>query len=267
MAASSSPCLPPGGPEPVEHFGGPVLGGLDQRQDRLAGLDVGDACLDQRMVRKNVLERCVSPQRFLFGTMAGLEPRIGVDEAENGLVFGIGRFEPLRGFWQVVGHVGDQRRVVIAEHREPAIPQAVDRRQGLLLVPLPRVGPRGEQRGRYVMLPAGAAARELMPGRYPMAVLHLADAEHHMGEAVLGVDLDEPAAEDRARRRRRRWRGTATKARSIERPRLRGSERSTSLEIGRRGGLRVAVGTGDERREIIAGDAAADVERGGRDHD
>ncbi len=195
--------------------------------------------------------------------MARLEPCIGVDEAEDGLVFGIGGLEPFGGFGQVIGHVGDQRCVVIAEHREAAVLQAVDRRQGLLLVPLPRKGPGGEQRGRDVVLPAGAAAREFMPGRHPMAILHLADAEHHVGQAVLGVDLDEPAPEvepivDVAI-------GQGSHEGALDQLRIMRVGAQHFLEIGS-GGLRVAVGTRHQGRQVIARYAASDVERGGRDH-
>ena len=216
------------------------------------------------MMRENVLERRIGPQRFLLGAVARLEPRIGVDEAEDGLVFGIGRLEPFGGFGQVVGHVGDQRRVVIAEHRETAVPQAVDRRQSLLLVPLPGVGPGGQQRGRDVMLPAGAPAREFMPGRHPMGILHLADAEHHVGQAVLGVDLDEPAAEVEpvvdVTIGQGRHEGALDQLRVVR------VGAQHFLEVGC-GGLRVTVGTRHQGRQVIARYAAPDVERGGRDHD
>ena len=81
----------------------------------------------------------------------------------------IGRLEALGRLGQIVGEIGDQRRVIVAEHPEAAVLQAVDRRQRLLLVALPRIGPGGQQRRRHVVLAPGAAAQRIRAAPRPNA--------------------------------------------------------------------------------------------------
>ena len=246
------------GAEPVEHLAGALLGGADQRLDRLAGRDVGGQRLDLGVVGQDIAEGGERPQRFVLGAVPGLEPRVGVDDAQDRVVLGIGGLEPLGGLGKVVGHVGDQRRVVVAEDREARVLEVVDGGEGLLLVALARKGPGGEQRGRDVVLAPRPAGTELAPRRHPMAVAQLAEAQHHMGETVLRVRLDETAAEvERVVDVAVRQRGHEG---ALDQFRIAGIRAQDLLEIGR-GRLGVAVRARHQGRQIVARHAAADVGR------
>ncbi len=190
--------------------------------------------------------------------VAGEEARVDVDETQSVLVGFIGRLEPAFGLEAVAEQVGDQAGVIVAEHRQARLADAVERVERTPLIADAGVGPGVQQRRRHVVRLAGFAGGELGAGGDILPVGDRARAEREPRQTVGGIAGDQPLGERKAvgdvavgERGGEGALGEVDVARIA-------AQRLARIDGG---GVGVAVGAGDQRGEIIAGLAAADLDR------
>ena len=109
------------------------------------------------MARQDLIECFVGADRFVAMSTAVLEARVSVDQPQRALLTVIGSLKAFGGLRDVVGEIGDQRRVKVAECTEALVLQAVDLCDRPFVIPGAGIGPRGEQGRRDVALTPGTA--------------------------------------------------------------------------------------------------------------
>ena len=258
IAAISSPWRPPAAPRSVEHLAGALLGGLGERFQRLAVLEVGQSGDDQRMARQDLVEVLVNLLGLPLVPVPRQEAPVGVDEPQRGPVGVVGRGEPRARGRLVAHHVGDQPGMEIPERDEIIVREAIAIFDRLLLVAAAGPGP-GRQQGREdVAARRGAVLGELRARLRPLVALQRLHAEHEMGEPVGRLLREQPVGQSEGIEHvavgQRRDEGALDELRvaRVETQRL-------AREGG--GGRRVVIGTGDDGGEVIAGRAVGDLER------
>ncbi len=113
------------------------------------------------MVGKNLIEGLVGPERFVAVAVADHETSIGIDKTQSVLVGGVGRLDSLQGFLRIVGGIGDEGSMIIAENTEIFAAELSDEVERAARIAGARIGPSGQQRRGNVALLAGAALREI----------------------------------------------------------------------------------------------------------
>ena len=168
------------------------------------------------------------------------------------------RFEAPFRLGLVPADIGDQRRVIVAEHGEAFAVQFVESRQRAARVLGARICPGGQQDALDVGLTVGDVPAEGGARVRILMRLHLLNAARQIGDRVLAVVRENVSGEAVGlrhiavgERRDQRPFGEVAIARIV----------AQSLAEKRRGGEGVALRIGDDRREKIAGEAGADLER------
>src|SRR5947209_15090872 len=123
------------------------------------------------MPRQNLIECLIGADRLVAPSVTVLETGIGIDKPQRALLAVVGGLEALRRLRHVVGKIGDERCMIVAERAEPLILKAVDLSQGALVVARARIGPSGQQRRGDVSLASGATFRQAVPGGGILALL------------------------------------------------------------------------------------------------
>ena len=116
--------------ESVKDFAGALLGVAHEGIERLAGVDVGQRGDDERVIRHRFVEGLVKSARGLVVAVARQEARIGVDETQHRVLGAQNRFEAPFRLGLVPADIGDQRRVIVAEHGEAFAVQFVEKSPG-----------------------------------------------------------------------------------------------------------------------------------------
>ena len=186
------------------------------------------------------------------------EARVDVDQTQRVLVGVVCRLEPALGFEAVAEQIGDQAGVVVAEHRKVRFVDVVERVDRTPLIAGAGVTPRGQQRRRQVVRFAGFAGGELGAGGDELSVGDRARPQREPRQAIGGVAGDQPLGERKAVGHvavgERGGEGALDQV---------GVARIAAQRLARidGGGVGVAIGAGDQRGEIVARLAAADLHR------
>ena len=169
----------------VQRLGGTGLRRLDQRRQLLAGLHLAQAFLHQRMPRQLLVERLVDAGRRRRVLVARQPARIGVGNAQHGIIELVGALEAAAGVLFLVGEFQDHAGVQILEDRIPfRAGQLVDIGDRRLGVAGAIGGPARQQRRHQI---GDRSADRLIDvdlrGRV-FLLLEVADADHEAGDAV-----------------------------------------------------------------------------------
>ena len=187
------------------------------------------------------------------------EARIGVDEPQRVLVGIVGGLEPLARLGDVAAEIGDESGMIVAENIETAAREPVDELQRPLRVARTRVGPGREQGGREIGAAAAAGARQLRPRRGELLQAEIAHRLDEMGEAVVGIDAQDPVGHHESVVEIAV--GDGGDEGLLQQIRIMRIIAQSVARKGRGGAGIVLVGR-DQRRKIIAGETFPDVEPG-----
>ena len=119
--------------------------------------------------------------------MAGEKSGVGVDQPQRLRILDVGELEAAQRFDGVAERVGDQARVIVAEHRDIGVGDAVDGIQRMVQVARAGVGPGSQQQRGDVAGLAGVARGELGAHGGVLAIAQRANRESEPGQRIGGL--------------------------------------------------------------------------------
>ena len=234
----------------VEHLGEAVGGRDDEQRRNLAGIDVGEKRLRQRMGRGLGDVRLERLAGELAVVLVDRMARIGVGHPERRRVLLEGLGEGLACDVMPAGDVGDQRAMIaLIELRPIGVAQAVERREGVVGLAGGLLHPgAGERRGQIGDRTL-AGGGEMLVGFLVVAALEGIAAKQELGDAMRRLDLDEVLGE--------RDGAVPVRGGSLEQEGLLENDlvagilgQGLGIEVG--GGNGVVVAAGHPARQIVA---------------
>ncbi len=244
----------------VERLGGAVLGVADHRRERLARRQIRHRAHDQGMARNEAIEVGVDFLRAFDVVVAGEEARVGVGEPQGVLVGVIGRLQTALRLGRIAEQIGDQAGMIIAKHGDAGLAHPVERLERMAQIEGAGIAPGAQQRRRHVVRLARFAGAQLRARGDELPLRDGAHGQSQTRQTVVGVARDQAIGQ-------RKPVGDVSVGQSggesaLDEIRISRIGAQGLAEI-HRGRGRVAIGAGDQRRQIIAGLAVADPhERG-----